>query len=246
MATLQNALNRSVNKNQLAMQRINILASNETRSVLTTALDMTFNEQASFVRTVFPTIVTKYGNISAVSGMHHYDEMRSLRDIPGAVFEAKLPSLNYIEKIDKTLGYAISRNYNDGIEAMARLLIDEVTLYVSDYNRDTISFNASNDKQVVSVQRVAEADACAFCMTIALNQYTFAVDGNSGLDVTDFQDEYHANCQCSVEAIYENEPPIRPDYYDNFQNIYDAARENITSPDSKATFAEIRKIANNG
>lgn len=243
-STMQNALNRSVNKNQLAMQRINILASNETNSVLTAGLDMSFNEQASFVRTVFPTIVDKYGNVSSLSGMQHYNEMRALRNITDS-FEATIPVLDYTETINSFMGYAISENYNKGYESMAKLLVDEVTLYVSNYNRDTVDFNAKKDKKVISVQRVAERNACAFCLTVALNQYTFAVGGDSGKSISDYDKNYHSHCHCSVEAVYEGEDPIYPSYYDNFQTIYDSARENVTTG-AKETFAEIRKITGRG
>jgi hypothetical protein len=231
MAT-RNALNRSVNKHQTNLQRVNILAQKETRNVLSVLPNMSFNEQASYVRNIIPTVINKYGNVAASVGALHYNEMRSLQTVEYGLkpYVATVPiGISFKDKIDNMLGFSIAKNSDSGIKAMAAFLIDELTLYVANYDRETISFNANNEPKTVQIQRVAEADACAFCSTIAAAGVVY-----EGIawdeDVVTYANDYHSNCNCSTEVIYSNsagkfDSNIRPDYYDTLESQYKSAQD---------------------
>lgn len=234
-----NAINRSINKNQTGMKRINTLAQVETRKVLSIANELDFDTQAGLVRKTIPTIVKKYGNVSATLGTQHYNEMRVLQTGLAAGFVATVPKLDYTDRLSKTMGYSIANGYQYGTNAMIDTLMNEITTYISDYNRDTITFNGGNEKTVVSVQRIAEQNACAFCLTVALNQYQYTVDGSLGGSVESYASDYHSNCQCSVVQVYEGQDAIYPPYYDDLQKIYEEGKQGNT--EAKDVFAAIRE-----
>lgn len=233
----RNALNRSVNKHQTNLKRVNILAKNEANKVLSVLDDMTFNQQASHVRNTVPTIIQKYGMVAATVGATHYNEMRNLqaKDYNLEPLIAVVPTkIDFTEKIDNMLGFGISKNSTLGVQAMRSFLVQELTLHVTNYDRETIDYNANREAKNVKIQRVAEADACAFCSTLAAAGVIYegiAYDE----DYVAYANDWHSNCQCSTEVIYENqqgqfESLIRPSYYDSLETNYQkavAAQEQI-------------------
>lgn len=231
MVDLNSLFSRSVNKHQANMQRVNILAQNEARKVLSVMPDMTFNQQASHVRNTIPTVISKYGAVAALVGATHYNEMRSLQPVSFELepYTATVPTtFNFDDTIYNMMGYAIAKNSNEGLSAMTAFLVDELTLHVSNYDRKTIQYNASNEPKYVKIQRVAEARACAFCRTLAAAGVVY-----EGIvwdeDVVQYADDWHSNCHCSTETIYSNADgkfePIEPSYYpamkDEYQKAYD-------------------------
>jgi hypothetical protein len=34
---------------------------------------------------------------------------------------------------------------------------------------------------------------------------------------------FHANCHCTIQPLFKGEKPVRPDYYDAFEDEYDVA-----------------------
>lgn len=230
MPSLMTLFNRSVNKHQQNMARVNILAQNEARNVLSVLPDMTFNQQASHVRNTIPTIISKYGNVASLVAVTHYNEMRGLQplDYDLEPYTANIPTIiDFADPVYNMMGYAIAINSNKGVNAMASFLIEELTLHVSNYDRETIRFNADNEPKNVRIQRVAEAKACAFCRTLAAAGVTYegiAWDEN----IVSYANDWHSNCNCSTEVIYSNadgefENYIRPAYYDTIEKEYKQA-----------------------
>jgi hypothetical protein len=95
-----------------------------------------------------------------------------------------------------------------------------MTRAVGSYNRDTILYNAGLDDAVVTVQRVAEADACAFCALMAFSSTRSASGQSLDVRTTQYAVDFHARCRCSIETLYEGDDPIRPPYYDQFEEEY--------------------------
>lgn len=230
MMVNRNAINRSVNKHQTNLKRVNTLAKIEANKVLSVLDDMTFGQQATHVRNTIPTIISKYGMVAATVGATHYNEMRNLQkeDYNLAPFVAAVPvGINFKDKIDNMIGFGIAKNDTLGVNAMRSFLVEELTLHVTNYDRETISFNAGKEPKTVKIQRVAEADACAFCATLAAAGVVYegiAYDE----DYVAYANDWHSNCQCSTEVIYENregqyESLIRPTYYDTLEDNFKAA-----------------------
>lgn len=223
----ENALNRSVNKHQTNMQRVNILAQTEARAALSVLPDMTFGEQATHVRTVIPAIISKYGNVASTVAVTHYNEMRNLqvKDYELAPFTPIIPNnINFKDKIDNTIGYGISKLDTLGVTAMTSFLVDELTLHVTNYDRETMNFNAQSEPTTVKIQRVAEGNACSFCSTLAAAGVLY-----EGIawdeDYVSYANDWHSNCACSTEVLYSNSNPLRPSYYDTLETQYKAAQD---------------------
>lgn len=226
-----NAINRSVSKNQTNMKRINVLASTETRKVLSSVADLSFNEQAGIARRTIPVIAEKYGAVASTVAAAHYNEYRNLhaKELGMPVFTAKPKKFSYDDRIDSLLGFGIASAKTKGFSAMQGVLANGLTYILSDYNRDTIKYNAENDSStVVTTQRVAEANACAFCSMLAVVEVTQSAIQTDDNSLITYANEYHDNCQCSTEVIFEGSSLIRPSYYDSMEETYSDAYDRLS------------------
>lgn len=220
-----NVLARLVNEHQTNMQRVNILAQTEARKVLSVTPEMTFNQQAGYVRNTIPELIKKYGNIAALIGTNHYNDWRAVQaaDLGLSAFTAEVPTnIDFTEKVDNMLGYSIAKNSNAGLTAMTGFIVKELTLHVTNYDRTAIKENAKRETQVVKIQRVAEATACAFCRTLAAAG-VFYTGIASADDYVDYADDWHSECHCSTEVIYQSQDFVKPSYYDSLESDYKAA-----------------------
>lgn len=231
MAT-QAQLQRLVVRNSNSLLRVGILASNEVSKVLGVANTLTFNDQADLVRTTIPAIADRYGNISQVLALEYYEDYRNLNDVKGR-FTPKQVSLDYTEKLDNLMGTGIALAYDKGTAAMQTYLRDGITRITSSYNRDTIITNATYDTQAARIQRVADANACAFCVGLALNAELGGAIV-SGDMVIEYENDWHDNCGCTAEVIYEGQDLIRPSYYDSMEADYNAAQESLVAKQDAA------------
>lgn len=96
--------------------------------------------------------------------------------------------------------------------------------------RETMANAMSNDSAVVGYQRVASSSACAFCATVALNQYTSFED----------DDGYHDHCGCTTVPIFKGLSAYRPDYYDTFQTEYETAFSSVNSSKAEDILSAMR------
>ena len=236
----QNAINRSVSKANTNMKRVNVLAEQELRSVLRVTSEMTFDEQAKFVRSTTPIVIQKYGNVASTVAATHYNEYRGLvaptLELPKYRAVAR-PAVDFTERINNLLDISIAKTITSGVSAMQDFIANSASGILSEYNRSTMTYNSENETvDVVELQRVAAADACAFCAEMAI------VAGNiEGLvqadDVYSFEPDYHDNCSCTLEVIYAGQKNIRPEHYDTYENIYNLAYNKL-SVDGYAAAAE--------
>lgn len=142
----------------------------------------------------------------------------------GVIYKATAPSTNPLTVSEPIIGKAMARFMGDGFDPMVEAANNAMTRAVASYNRDAILYNAGLDDAVVSVQRVAEPNACAFCALMALSSNAQYLKGDS-VRTADYAIDFHNNCHCSIETIYEGDTPLRPDYYDQIEAEYvDAAR----------------------
>ena len=178
-------------------------------------------------------IIEKYGNVAATVATTHYNEYRALNaDLELPKYSPIAPILDYRERIDTIVGVAIARARTEGYQSAKTLLFSSSNFILSDWNRDTVTYHANREPaKVVSIQRVAEPSACAFCLTVSINQYTYTISGDRALNA--YAPEYHAYCQCSAEVVYEGQAPIYPSYYDDFQQVYRDGFANRNATDNE-------------
>lgn len=220
-------IQRLVTKNSNNILRVGILAQNEVRQVLRPAKNLSFNDQAGLVRTAIPAIADRYGNLSQVLALDYYQDFRALNNVKGN-FTPKATKLDLSEKLDNLMGTGIAAGYNTGYQALENYLSDGITRITAAYNRDTIIDNASFDTQAAMIQRVANATACSFCIGQALEASTSEVIV-SGNTIIEYQNDWHDNCGCTSEVIYEGQDLIRPSYYDSFEADYTSAKESLSA-----------------
>lgn len=136
-----------------------------------------------------------------------------------AIYVAKIPPKNALAVSEPIIGFGMSRFMSDGFAPMADAVTNAMTRAVASYNRDAILYNAGLDDAVVKVQRVAEPNACAFCALMALASNPQYLQGQD-VRTADYAIDFHDNCKCSIETIYEGDQPLRPDYYDQIEAEY--------------------------
>lgn len=220
----------AVKQNQANMKRANILAQQEVLSLFRISRDETDLNTIKLVRDSIPVIVERYGTVSASAAAIHYDELRDIAfegsKVPGYV--AAAPALAYADRVNTLLDYGIASNFTNNRQKMATVLFNGVTGIVSQYNRDAIQVNSERDNQVglITIQRVAEPGACAFCAMIAVNDITYTGIQADAAILT-YEDNYHDNCNCSVEVIFEGQERIRPPYYDKMEETYKEASDRL-------------------
>lgn len=233
------AILASVKRNQTNLKRVGILAQQEVRSVFRISAGLSELDTIKLVRDTVPVIATRYGTVNASASAIHYGEMREigLRDKKVKSFNPIVPALAFSGKVDSLLDFGIASNFTTGKSKMAEIIFNGITNVVADYARETIQYNAEADTATsVTVQRVAEPNACAFCVMLAVQPLTF--DGiGSPEDFTVYENEWHNNCNCSNEVVFDTQSLIRPSYYDKMEETYNEASNRLIA-DGKAAAEE--------
>jgi hypothetical protein len=235
------------------------------------------NDFAGLIRNLGPAVLNKYGNISATAALYHYEEMRELAfknaiglelsrraqnrraaaqvsasiQVSTSSYAPSIKAVDVATKTEDMIKYSLSKYDSSGYIGGKNAALDYALREIAQANRDTILFNATLDNSVQGVQRIADPNACAFCLTVAL--------GGS----RSFASKYHDSCRCTIEPIFKGQSDFRPDYYDELEEKYklgkaaaDKARAEqpvVTKSEtgekkkqprnasSKAVFAAIRK-----
>jgi hypothetical protein len=224
-------------RNQATLKRVNELVDRASRTVVGRASEIADRQQmGGFLRSVVPGLIDRYGTVNAVAAREYYEAQRNAalgRTAPavtrsgrrnqsraadrvatartqGQIYVARLPKFDAVRKAEPIIGYGMALFQTNGFDTMNDEVANALTRAVGSYNRDTLLYNSALDSSVVGVQRVAEPDACDFCQIIAFDSF-------GSVRVTDYAVEWHNNCRCSVETLYDGDAPYRPDYYDEFE-----------------------------
>lgn len=247
--TLDRQRYEATRQNQANMAKVEQLLLEEATPALRAGRNLGQQALGGFLREVVPGLVDKWGNVNAAVAVQYYTEQRlawqkanptgfattrgqrkalqqSSSRKADRVASAKLRAATYVAQIPKTdvravsepiIGYGMSKFMNDGFDPMVDAVSNAMTRAVASYNRDAILYNAGLDDAVVKVQRVAEPNACAFCALVAFSSPGWTV---SEVRTADYAIDFHDNCKCSIETLYEGDSVIRPDYYDQFEAEY--------------------------
>lgn len=226
----------AVRRNQANLRQVNALMLKESTTVLGQAEGLDQQNLGGFLRGVVPGLIDRYGKINAVVAMQYYDEQRlaalarqesrtraqrsAAARLRGQVYKAKMPEFNAPQVAEPIIGYGMSKFMSEGFAPMREAVTNSLTRAVASYNRDTLLYNASLDDAVITVQRVAEPNACAFCALMAFSSTRSAAGKPLDVRTTSYAVDFHDHCNCTIETIYEGDEPIRPDYYDKFEQEY--------------------------
>ena len=246
-----------VKRNQATMQQVTALLEAESNQVLSLAQQFDRQQLGGYLRTVVPGLVDRYGNVNAAAAMKYYDEQRALAftgtglsdwrrgsqriaaaKLKSQIFVASLPQFDTPAISEPIIGWGMAQHVDNGFEAMKQAVTSSMTRAVASFNRDTILYNAGLDEAVYKVQRVAEAKACEFCRLVAFQSYR-----GSDVRTANYAIDFHDHCHCSIETIYLGDKPVRPDYYDQFEQNYIDAASNVGTRDTKRVLAEMRRLA---
>jgi hypothetical protein len=216
------------------------------------------NEFAGVVRRLGPAALNNFANISATSAVYHYQEMKDIAfknaiglqlsrraqnrrvsaqlaasdSIDFNKYTPTIQSLDLDAKTGAMVAFALKKFDSNGYIGGQNAAIDYAIREIAMANRDTILFNSTLDSSIQGVQRVADPNACAFCLVTAL--------GGSRSYATD----YHDSCRCTVEPIFVGQSDIRPAYYDSLEEKYNIGKEVLKETGgsgTKAFLAAIRK-----
>jgi hypothetical protein len=136
------------------------------------------------------------------------------------------------KRLEGVIGNAMTKYANGSFLEAENALSMGVNRMVQDVYRETMVFNTERDPFSTGYQRVASANACAFCLVVALNEYTTFEESGG----------YHDHCNCSTTPIYRGVQPFTPEYYSTFKEEYDLAFIKADGVTAEDVLASVRNI----
>jgi hypothetical protein len=170
---------------------------------------------------VLAEIADKYGTAAAALAADFYDDMRENVVRSGPRFTPKLAEVPKIERFQSLAGWGIGPLFGANPDPATALhkVTGGLQLVVADAYRDTMMESSIADPAARGWQRVADANACAFCQMLEGRGEVYSQAG------ADFA--AHDACGCSAEPAFEGEPvPVRP-FTPSERNISDADRTRV-------------------
>lgn len=158
--------------------------------------------------------------------------------LQGQIYVARLPKFDAAEKADGVVNYAMKLFADKGFQAMEQGVQNSLTRAVASYHHDTMLYNSALDESVYKVQRVADAKACAFCRMLAFKSGktvyvrqgdALVADKQANLRTADYAIHFHDHCHCTIETLYQGDQPVRPEYYDQFEQQYIDAKGDLAT-----------------
>lgn len=211
-------------ENRRTMLHVSTLLKVEATKVLSQGQNLGQQELGGFLRATVPGLIGRYGNVNAVTAANYYDQVRSVSVKKGKSYKAIIPTFDATERGNTIVNYGMATFMQEGFERVPELLAQALTRPVAAYNRETLDYNAGLDTSVKTVQRIAEPNACAFCALLAFSTTTTAEGKTIGTRTFSYAPDFHNDCHCTVEVIFEGQDPIVPDYYKDFAMEYDEAQ----------------------
>ncbi len=170
---------------------------------------------------VLAEIADKYGAAAATLAADFYDDMREDVVKTGPRFTPKLASVPGPERFESLAGWGIGPLFGANPDPTTALhkVSGGLTLVVGDAYRETIMESSVADPAAQGWQRVADANACAFCLMLEGRGEVYSQSS------ADFAS--HDSCGCSAEPAFEGEPiPVQP-FTPSERNISDADRARV-------------------
>lgn len=208
-------------ENRRTMRHVSTLMQAEAVKVISQGQNLDQQQLGGFLRTTIPAIIARYGNLNAVTAANYYDQVRAISAKGAKSYRAVVPAFDALERADTIVNYGMATYMKEGFDRLPQLVATAMTTPVAGYNRDTIDHNAGLDTSAKTVQRIAEPNACAFCALLAFSTTSSAEGKTIGTRTFSYAPDFHNDCHCTVEVIFEGQDPIVPDYYKDFAMEYD-------------------------
>jgi hypothetical protein len=227
------------------MTRSMVLAEDAVSSIVPDLSELSSQEAGGAVRTIATGTVQQFGQVATVTATSSYQALRDIgmNDALANLIASTGRADAYLaqpipvaaaNRVDSVVGQTMKKYSQGQFVAAQSFLGQAVARVVGNIYRETQVTNSERDPRAVGYQRVASAGACSFCLTVALNQYTtFEQSGG-----------YHTHCSCSSVPIFKGQQPYRPDYYDDFEKLYNQGRVDANSSKAGDIFRAIRRNMN--
>lgn len=254
----------SARRNQANMLQVETALKEESIAVLGLARELTNQqEMGGYLRQVVPGLINRWGEVNLAAALEYYNQERlrylseransnsrngnrraaerfARERLQSAIYVAKRPPIDLFAKAEPVIGFGMQMFNEFGFDRMQTDITNAMTRAVASYNRDTLLYNSAIDDAVVKVQRVAEPNACGFCRTLAFKSWR-ASAGKDGIRTADYAIDFHSNCRCSIETLYEGDQVIEPEYYERFEKEYVEALQ--TKEPGQTTIERMNQLA---
>ena len=175
-------------------------------------------DAAAATRLLLPQVrdvVTAYAELSATAAADFYETNRQLAGVSGD-FVARPAGTAPTGQIDALTRWSVTPIWSDDPRtgaALARLAGGAQRL-IRKAERDTIYENGQRDDLLMGWVRVAQGDACAFCLMLASRGAVYTSREAAG-------DGYHDNCRCETRPIYSPDevPQENRDLQDEWDTV---------------------------
>jgi hypothetical protein len=170
---------------------------------------------------VLEEIADRYGTASAALAADFYDDMREDVVKAGPRFTPRMAEVPGPKRFQSLAGWGIGPLFGEDPDSVKALhkLTGGLQLVVGNAYRETIMGSSIADPAARGWQRVADGNACAFCLML---EGRGAVYSEAGADFAS-----HDHCGCTAEPAFEGEPkPVQP-FTPSERRITDADRARV-------------------
>lgn len=207
---------QAASRHRQAVLDLTKLAMADTVGAVRLLKDQPLRDFAGELRKTLPQITKTYGSASALLSTTFYDQSRVQAKAKGQ-FKAKASPLN-LGIVDSGIGYSVAQAASgSSIDVVEVTLAGVVARAVAGVDRQSIYDNAFRDPQA-TYRRVASANACAFCLTMA------AV---AEVQYTEEAAAFHDHCSCVNVPVFSGQRFSEPKIYDTVRQHYDDAVSEI-------------------
>lgn len=161
------------------------------------------------LRQVVPEIAATYGAVASAVSLDYYLGQRSTVKVkPGIKWSpVTKSSFDTAKAVEGGIGYTLSRiaaNPELNTMAGAFALTGSLQRTIANVDRWLIADNINSDPIAERYQRVPSANACGFCILIAV-QAEWTIEGDTG--------GFHDHCGCVNVPIFSGQEFQKPDYW---------------------------------
>lgn len=157
-------------------------------------LDISDAESARDALLAFmPRLVSQYGDLAAAVAADMYDDMRRAAGARRTFRAVMAPSVSE-EIVAQRVRFGAQHLWTASPEQTLKFLEGAATKYALEPGRETVRLSAQKDPAKPRWVRVAEPDACDYCLQRA------------GVEITDTDPEfyeYHDNCRCDPAPVFD-------------------------------------------
>lgn len=202
----------AANRHKKTISDIATLAGADASAALVSLSGQSLGRIGYELNQVVPEIINLYGSASSIASADYYMSQRLAANVAGAKpYKPTLKSSYPVAKnTEGTIGYTMSRIAASEVDTLAGVsaLTGGLQRIIAGIDRALIGDNVAADPIAVRYQRLASANACGFCLLIAIgaNWDTQADTGG-----------FHNSCQCVNVPIFEGQDFQKPDYYDTWE-----------------------------